>query len=187
MLQDFLIPLLVIGLGELGDKTNIAVFLLASKIKNPMHLFVGSMVAFLIVDGVAILAGKWVTTLVPVHIIKIFGGVLFILLGLWTLKNSKEEKKQKTWPYHPMIVGFLLIFLSEWGDKTQIGTAILATQYQPWLVLAGIMTGLAIVSLIAIWLGKFLSQKVEEKLLNRIAGVLFVVMGVFFLLGNGVL
>ena len=56
MLQDFLIPLLVIGLGELGDKTNIAVFLLASKIKNPMHLFVGSMVAFLIVDGVAILA-----------------------------------------------------------------------------------------------------------------------------------
>ncbi|HIG95804.1 TPA: TMEM165/GDT1 family protein [Candidatus Woesearchaeota archaeon] len=187
MIQDFLIPLLVVGLGELGDKTNIAVFLLASKIKNPTHLFVGSMFAFLIVDGVAILAGKWVTTLVPVHIIKIFGGVLFILLGLWTLKNSKEEKKQKTWSYHPMIVGFLLIFLSEWGDKTQFATAILATRYQPWLVLGGVMTGLAIASLAAIWLGKFLSQKVEEKLLNKIAGVLFIVMGIVFLLSNGIL
>ena len=86
-----------------------------------------------------------------------------------------------------MIVGFLLIFLSEWGDKTQFATAILATRYQPWLVLGGVMTGLAIASLAAIWLGKFLSQKVEEKLLNKIAGVLFIVMGIVFLLSNGIL
>ncbi len=54
MLQEVLASFLVVGLAELGDKTQISVFLLASQTKRYVELFVGVMLAFLVVDGVAV-------------------------------------------------------------------------------------------------------------------------------------
>ena len=65
MLQDILIPLIVVGLAELGDKTQLSTLLLASKTERHLHLFLGTILAFLIVDGIAILAGEWITHIAP--------------------------------------------------------------------------------------------------------------------------
>ncbi len=58
MLQDILIPLIVVGLAELGDKTQLSTLLLASKTKKHIQLFLGTILAFLIVDGIAIQNGE---------------------------------------------------------------------------------------------------------------------------------
>ena len=52
MLQDILIPLIIVGLAELGDKTQLSTLLLASKTERHIQLFLGVILAFLIVDGI---------------------------------------------------------------------------------------------------------------------------------------
>jgi len=63
MLQDILIPLIVVGLAELGDKTQLSTLLLASKTEKHPHLLFGVILAFLLVDGIAILAGDWISSI----------------------------------------------------------------------------------------------------------------------------
>ena len=75
-----------------------------------------------------------------------------------------------------------MIFLSEWGDKTQIAAALFAVEYNPWQVLIGVMTGLALLSILAIYLGKFISGKIDRRLISKIAGALFIVIGISFAL-----
>jgi len=54
MVQDILIPLIVTGLAEFGDKTQLSILLLSSRTKKHLHLLLGVVLAFLIVDGVAV-------------------------------------------------------------------------------------------------------------------------------------
>ena len=56
-----------------------------------------------------------------------------------------------------------MVFLSEWGDKTQIASALFATEYNPWMVLIGVMTSLTVLSVMAIYLGRFIPGRIIEK------------------------
>ncbi len=82
MVPDILIPLIVVGLAELGDKTQLSTLLLASKTDKHMHLLLGIILAFLIVDGIAILAGEWITDIAPRRIDKNAFGRYFHIF--WT-------------------------------------------------------------------------------------------------------
>ena len=75
-----------------------------------------------------------------------------------------------------------MIFLSEWGDKTQIASALFATEYDPWMVFIGVMTALLILSVMAIYLGKFLASRIDRRLITRVAGVVFLLIGLSFML-----
>ena len=75
-----------------------------------------------------------------------------------------------------------MIFITEWGDKTQIASGIFATKYNPLMVLIGAVTALALLSVMAIYLGKFVSNKVDKKVLTKIAGTVFILMGISFFL-----
>ena len=182
MLEDIIIPFIVVSLAELGDKTQLSVLLLASKTKKHIDLLFGVILAFLVVDGIAILAGEWITNLVPTSLIKILSGSIFIIFGLWMLLSKREETKSKYYSQSPFYSGFALIFLSEWGDKTQIAAGLFATKYNGLMVLIGVMTALILSSIIAIYLGKFISSKIGEKTITKVAGVLFILIGISFFL-----
>ena len=182
MLQDILIPLIVVGLAELGDKTQLAILLSASKTERHLHLFLGTILAFLIVDGIAILAGEWITNIAPGGLIKMLSGVVFIIFGLVILifRNRREETKSKYYFENPFYSGFIMIFASEWGDKTQIAAGLFATKYSGLMVLTGVIIALSLLSIIAIYSGKFISDKVNRETLAKIAGISFILMGVAF-------
>ena len=182
MLEDILIPLAVVGLAELGDKTQLSVLLLSSRTQKHLHLLLGVMLAFLVVDGIAILAGQWITTVLPSGLIKILSGAIFIIFGILILRNKEEEIKSKYYSKGPFYSGFALIFLAEWGDKTQIASGLFATQYNGLMVLIGVMTALFLLSVVAIYLGKFVSSRIEEKTITKIAGILFILIGMSFFL-----
>jgi len=96
MLQDIWIPLIVVGLAELGDKTQLSILLLSLKMKKRLYLLFGLILAFLIVDGIAILAGEWITNIVPISSVKILSGAIFIIFGILILRSEKEETKTKS-------------------------------------------------------------------------------------------
>ena len=81
MLEDLLIPLVIVGLAEFGDKTQILILLVSSKVEKRFQLLFGIILAFLITDGVAILIGVWITNVVPILYLKIISGIIFIIFG----------------------------------------------------------------------------------------------------------
>ena len=164
----------------MGDKTQLSILLLSSKTKNHLQLLFGVMSAFLIVDGIAIITGSWITTIVPINILKIVSGAVFILFGLLMLRNKGGEGEGKTRYKNVFLSGFLLILLTEWGDKTQIAAALFAIKFNPLMVLFGTMMALTILSIIAIYFGKFISQRIDKKLITKVAGIVFIIMGVSF-------
>jgi len=182
MIADVLIPLIMIGLAEFGDKTQLSLFLLSSKTKKHLHLLLGAMLAFLIVDGVAVLIGSWIINIVPIRLLKIFSGIILIIFGALILRNKEVKDKSRLYSRNSFLSGFVLIFITEWGDKTQIASGIFATKYNPLMVLIGAMTALALLSVIAIYLGRFVSNKVDKKVLTKIAGTVFILMGISFFL-----
>jgi len=102
------------------------------------------------------------------------------------LRNKKGEIKSE-YPFeNPFYSGFILIFVSEWGDKTQIAAGLFATKYNGLMVLIGVLIALSLLSVMAIYLGKFISNsnknKVNREATTKIAGILFIVIGISFFL-----
>ena len=178
--EDFVIPFLAIAIAELGDKTQLSILLLSSRTKKYSYIFLGVFLAFLIVDGVAIVAGNLLTSFIDVTILKIVSGIIFIIFGLYIFFNKKEEKEEKKYDKNIFISAFLMIFLTEWGDKTQVAAALFATQYNVLFVLIGTMLALSMLSLMAIFFGKILRERLNQILLKKIAGIVFIILGLTF-------
>ena len=183
-LDDILIPLLAVGLAEMGDKTQLSILLLSSRTQEYARLVLGVMLAFLLADGLAILVGSYIDAMVPVTTVKALSGFVFILFGILILKEKgeEEESEQSLSARGAFLSGFSMIFLSEWGDKTQIASALFATEYNPLMVLAGVMIALFILTLMAIFLGRYLSRRINRKLMSRVAGGIFLLIGFSFLI-----
>ncbi len=81
---------------------------------------------------------------------------------------------------------FALIFLAEMGDKTQLATLSLAAGAKSrWVVFAGAASGLVLTSLLAVLGGDVVSRWIPAVWIRRGAGVLFLILGVLYLLGIG--
>lgn len=180
MLTDILVPLTAVGLAELGDKTQLTILCLASKTKKHRELLLGVILAFVIADGLAILLGNLITTYIPINYIKVISGSIFILFGIVTLISNKQEEA-KCELKKPFASGFLLIFISEIGDKTQIASGLFATKFNPIMVFIGVISALTVLSIMAIYLGKFIAIKLNKKVISNIAGAVFILIGIFCL------
>ena len=95
------------------------------------------MLAFLVVDGAAILAGSWITSVISIEKIRIISGIIFIIFGIKILRESTEKCDDNVHLKNPFISGFTLIFAAELGDKTQITAGLFAARYDAFTVLIG--------------------------------------------------
>jgi putative Ca2+/H+ antiporter (TMEM165/GDT1 family) len=85
-----------------------------------------------------------------------------------------------------MATTFGAIFLAELGDKTQLATLTLASSAQSrWAVFAGSALALVATSALAVIFGAAIGRVVPDEWLRRIAGVVFIVLGVIYVAGIG--
>lgn len=154
--------------------------LLSSKTDKHIQILSGVLLAFLIVDGIAIAVGSLIKEFIPIEYLKVFSGIIFIIFGFLILINKNDESKKTKKFNNPFLTSFLLIILTEFGDKTQIAAALFATKYNPFMVLIGTMLALTLLSLIAIFFGKIIYKKLSKKTINKIAGIIFIIMGITF-------
>ena len=183
-LDDILIPLIAVGLAEMGDKTQLSILLLSSRTREYARLLLGVMLAFLMADGFAILVGSWVTNVIPADLVQAVSGIVFLLFGILIFREAGEEAEEEPKSLSAkstFISGFSMIFLSEWGDKTQIASALFATEYDPQMVFIGVMIALFLLSAMAIFLGRIISGRIDRRLMSRVAAALFVLIGLSFL------
>ena len=76
---------------------------------------------------------------------------------------------------------FCLVFIAEIGDKSQVLAMTFATKYKAIQVVVGISIGIFLNHLLAILIGVYISNIIPIKLLQIIAGFLFIIFGLFLL------
>lgn len=170
----------LILIAELGDKTQLSVISLSCNYKW-QHVFVGSMLAFIVVDGISIAIGGTLLAFVPLSIVQVVSGIVFILFG--AVPFLRKEKNNDIYPIKrrsniPLISSFLLIALMELGDKTQILTITLAAQSSPIPVLLGMIFAFMLLTSIAVFLGTKLVSRLPTNLLKTGTSVLFIILGI---------
>ncbi len=72
----------LVALMELGDKTQLASISLAAEYDAPLMVFVGVMLAFTILVGLAVVLGMAISKYVPLRYVRIGSGLLFIVFGV---------------------------------------------------------------------------------------------------------
>lgn len=73
-----------IFVAELGDKTQLAALSLSTG-GSRLSVFVGSSLALITSSAIAVLVGEGLSKLVPPVMLQRASGVLFLVLGIWTL------------------------------------------------------------------------------------------------------
>ena len=135
----------VIALAEIGDKTQLLAFLLATRFKKPIPIIIGITLATLINHGLAGVVGSWITANVDQSVLRWVLGASFIAMAVWTLIPDKIEDEETQLATKLGVFGatFITFFLAEMGDKTQIATVAMSAHYNDVLMVvarAGLVT-----------------------------------------------
>ena len=181
----------IIFLAELGDKTQLTAMALA--LRFPWRrIFIGIALAFAVLNLGAVLVGKLLFAVLPLFWIKMVSGGLFLFFGVSTLRTSPDEDDgdHSIHAASAFRTAFLMIFMAELGDKTQLVTASQAAQYSTSnagvaMVFAASTLALWSVSLVGIFAGKQLVRFIPLRWIHRAAGGMFLVFGIATLLRLG--
>lgn len=140
---------ILIALGELPDKSMFATLVLATR-GRPVAVWAGAASAFLIHVSIAVVAGG-LLSLLPHAIVAGIAAALFLGGAIYVLREGEEENAEEAvgvveavGRHRMFITTFLVIFLAEWGDITQILVANFAARYA-----APVQVGIAAV--LALW------------------------------------
>jgi putative Ca2+/H+ antiporter (TMEM165/GDT1 family) len=80
---------------------------------------------------------------------------------------------------------FLLVFVAELGDKTQLSTMLLASKSKSiWCVFIGSTIALAFSSLIGVFVGSAINKIIPQSYIQLCSGVIFVVFGFLLIFGK---
>ncbi len=180
----------LIFLAELPDKTALATLLLASK-GEKLSVFSGVAVAFLIQCVIAVGVGSWIGKLSPMWV-KAATGILFLAFAFLSFRKISEADSEDSTSASGAETGFMaqatkafvVVFLAEWGDLTQLSTASLAARYpdELMIVFSASLMALWSVTAIAVVLGQRLGQWISPKRLLAGSATLFGLMGAWFLI-----
>lgn len=115
--------------------------------------------------------------LLPPTLIEISQSNLTPLAANCQKSQTLKQNKRPVWGIFSST--FLTIFLAEIGDKTQLATLLMSAESQsPWTVFAGAAMALITTSLLGVLIGRWLSQRLSPKTLNRSAGLLLLFISV---------
>ena len=181
----------VVFLLELPDKTALAALLLATR-HRPFPIFIGTAAAFLVQSAVAVAAGS-LLSLLPREPIRIGAGILFLIMALLLVRQNlkrtqveeqgeveREERRRR----RPLITAFLVVFVAEWGDLTQLATAALQARYRdPLIVFTAATLALWMVTAIAVILGNRLGAWIPQRPLQLAAAGVMVLVAIALISG----
>lgn len=182
-MQEFLISTSVVALAEMGDKTQLLALLLAARFRKPVPILIAILLATTINHGLSAVLGQWLTTVLNPTVMVWVLAIGFIAMALWMLVPDKlddETDSINKWQRFGVFgATFILFFLAEIGDKTQIATVALAARFDSvfWVML-GTTVGMMIASAPAVFIGNKMADRLPISLIHKIGAAIFLVVGV---------
>jgi len=177
-MEAFIASFLIVVLAEMGDKTQLLAMAFATR--YPAYkVLIAVLIATLVNHALAVVAGHFLTVIIPLEIISLIASLSFIVFGLWTIRGDKLEgeadRKSRFGPIMTVVIAF---FLAEMGDKTQLATISLAIEYRNMAyVLMGTTLGMLVADAIGIGVGVVMQKHIPEKIIKWIAAAIFAVFG----------
>lgn len=182
-MYEFLLSTGIVALAEMGDKTQLLALLLAARFRKPVPILIAILLATIINHGVSAALGQWVTTVVPETVLLWVLALGFIAMAAWMLipdELGDETGSINKWQKYGVFgATFVLFFLAEIGDKTQIATVALAARFDSlFWVMAGTTLGMMIANAPAVFAGNKLAHKLPIALIHKIGAAVFLLIGV---------
>lgn len=177
----------LVAASEMGDKTQLLAFALATRFKKPWAIMAGILTATVLNHGLASWGGAWVSAHTPAMVLRICLSLAFIGFGIWILFPDKDEGGPKESRWGAYATTTVTFFLAEMGDKTQLATIALGARFGSfWMVTVGTTLGMLFSDGLAVLLGEKFADKIPIAWVRRGASLLFIVFGIFiFLKGTG--
>lgn len=175
----------LVGLAELGDKSQLLCLALAARY-GPRPVLTGAALAFTLLNLLAVTVGVAIAGLVPERAVEVGSGLLFVFFGirtLWAAGEAEEEAVDAEGARAPWLTTFLLFAGAEMGDKTQLAVAGLAAVADPVATFLGATAALVGVSALGALAGGWLHGRLPQAWIHRAAGAVFVGFGLYRLLG----
>ncbi|MCX5665927.1 MAG: TMEM165/GDT1 family protein [Candidatus Omnitrophica bacterium] len=165
-------------LAEMGDKTQLLAMAFAAKYKA-YQVLLAVFIATLLNHSLAVVAGRALTTIMPLEVISFVAALSFVGFGLWTIRGDKLDGEDKAASkFGPVLTVSIAFFLAEMGDKTQLATISLAVEYSSILnVLMGTTLGMVVADAIGIILGIVMRKHIPEKSIKWFSATIFVLFG----------
>lgn len=161
---------------EFGDKTQLVSLALACRFP-PLQVLAGAMVALSAVIGLAVGAGHILATTIPHSLVALLSGIIFIIIGIIHYFR-KEPPVQENSSRKGFLNAMGLVFIAEFGDKTQLAALFLAASFgYPLAVFAGAMLAMLLNHLLAVYVGSRLLSRLNPQLLKIIVSLLFIIIG----------
>ena len=178
----------VIFLGELPDKTMFASLVLSTR-GRPLMVWVGAAAAFAVHVAIAVSIGVALFTILPHRAVEAVVAVIFLVGAALAFREARkeshheerEERLTSTADHQrkAVLTAFVVIFLAEWGDLTQVLTANLAARlHSPLSVAIGAVLALWAVAALAVIGGRGLLRWVNVAIIRVITAVILVVLGI---------
>lgn len=180
-----LVSIGVVALAEIGDKTQLLALALAAKYRKPWPIILGILFATLANHFLAGAVGTWLTRALGPDVMRWALGLSFIAMALWMLVPDKlDDASAKTSRFGVFGTTLIAFFLVEMGDKTQIATVALAARYDALVaVVMGTTIGMMLANVPAVLLGNVAAEKLPKRVMNALAALVFLLIGVAVLWG----
>ncbi|XP_042503390.1 GDT1-like protein 4 [Macadamia integrifolia] len=199
ILDSFFASLSMIIVSEIGDETFIIAALMA--MRHPKSIVLsGALSALYVMTVLSTGLGRIVPNLISRKHTNSAATVLYAFFGLrllyiaWRSDSKSAQKKEMEEVEEKLEAGqgktkirrffsrfctpiflesFILTFLAEWGDRSQIATIALATHKNAFGVAVGASLGHTICTSVAVVGGSMLASKISQRTVAAIGGLLF--------------
>ena len=168
---------LLIALAEFGDKSQLVCMTLAARHRG-LPVVLGAIAAFAVLNLLAVLFGTAVAAWLPEWLVTAAVAALFAWFGIAALRFEEDDDEDiEEKPGHGVFATtFLMIFLAEFGDKTQIAVAGLGSTADAAATWVGGTVALATTSLLGVYAGRRLLNRLPLHWIHRVSGVFFLLL-----------
>lgn len=186
-MEAFLISIMVVGLAEIGDKTQILSMMLAARFQRSAPIIFGILVATLANHAAAGLAGMLFGSVLSGAWMRWTLGISFLGVALWALFPDKCVGEDQAFGSTKVFLATLCaFFVAEIGDKTQLATMGLAARFEHFYpVVGGTTLGMMLANVPAVLLGHRAAHCLPLKAIRMTAAAAFAALGIVTLAGIG--
>lgn len=183
-MEAFLASFSLVAIAEMGDKTQLLSFVLATRFKGRQWAIITSIFLATIVNHfVAAYIGDWVAANVSQNIMRWTLGISFLAFAGWALIPDTLDDEPRPNRYGAFLTTLIAFFLAEMGDKTQFATIALGAKFASLgMVVVGTTLGMMAANIPAVLLGERLARYVPLAKIRFVAAALFAIFGLLVLL-----
>jgi Ca2+/H+ antiporter, TMEM165/GDT1 family len=182
-LEAFLVSLGIVGLAEIGDKTQLLSIVLAARFSRPMPVICGILVATLANHAIAGTLGSFFGHWLQGGVMRWLLALSFFGVAVWALIPDRHADATAGGERGAFAATLCAFFVAEIGDKTEIATAGLAARFTEIVpVVLGTTLGMLAANVPVVLLGQRFARRLPLRAIRLAAAAAFAAIGVWTLM-----